>query len=516
VLTAIAPSRVIGRYAIYDEIASGGMATVHFGRLMGAVGFTRTVAIKCLHAHLAKDPEFAKMFLDEARVAARIRHPNVVPTLDVVNTDGQVFLVMEYVQGESLARLQRLARDRHERIPVPVACAIAVGVLQGLHAAHEATDENGDKLGIVHRDVSPQNILVGRDGVAHVLDFGVAKAAGQLQTTRDGQLKGKLGYMPPDQIRGQEVTRATDIYAASVVLWEMLAGERLFAGENEANILERVLYGEIGPPSSRGAKLPEGLDEVVVRGLSPDPRKRFSTAREMARAIEAAVPIAPAADVSEWVESLAGATFDERQRKVTEIESSSDVPAESQLGAALSSVSEAAGTEAQKSAKSSDDSPIASALKSELSSVSVSTDDVFASIGPPPRRRLTGLVAVAAVLGLVAVVVVVARQRATIDVPASTGSVATAPSSPPTSTASTSAVATTTVNAAPSPPPIPSAAVPKSTTTPPRTGAPPKGRAKEIIRDLPGQTQAPKPKPGCNPPYYFDSEGLKQYKVECL
>jgi eukaryotic-like serine/threonine-protein kinase len=277
-----------------------------------------------------------------------------------------------------------------------------------------------------------------------------------------------------------------------------------------------VLYGEIGPPSSRGARLPAGLDEVVVRGLSPDPHKRFSTAREMARAVEAAVPIAPAADVSEWVETLAGATFDERQRKVTEIESSSDVPPESQLGAALSSVSGAPGPQEQTSAKNPDDSSIASALKSELSSVSVSTDDVFASLDPPRRRRHTAFVAVAVVLGLVAVALVVARQKATNDVPAITGSVATAPSSLPASTPSTAPLATTTDRAAPSPAPIPSAAIPKSTTTPPRPATPPKGRSKEIVRDLPAPTQAPKPKPGCSPPYYFDSEGLKQYKVECL
>src|SRR5262245_51026591 len=170
---------VIGRYALHGELASGGMATVHLGRLLGPVGFSRTVAIKRLHAQYAQDPEFVSMFLDEARLAARIRHPNVVPTLDVVATSGELFLVMEYVPGESLSRLARAARDRMERMPPRIVSAIMSGVLHGLHAAHEAKSERGEPLGIVHRDVSPQNVLVGTDGVARVLDFGVAKAAGR-------------------------------------------------------------------------------------------------------------------------------------------------------------------------------------------------------------------------------------------------------------------------------------------------------------------------------------------------
>ena len=153
--------RVVGRYALYNAIAAGGMATVHLGRLLGPVGFSRTVAIKRLHAQFASDPEFVSMFLDEARLAARIRHPNVVPTLDVVATGGELFLVMEYVPGESIARLARTLRENHEALPTRILSAIMAGVLHGLHAAHEAKDERGVPLGIVHRDMSPQNVLVG-------------------------------------------------------------------------------------------------------------------------------------------------------------------------------------------------------------------------------------------------------------------------------------------------------------------------------------------------------------------
>ena len=303
-LTTAAP-RLIGRYLVFGEIASGGMATVHYGRMTGSVGFARTVAVKRLHPQFAKDPEFVTMFLDEARVAGRIRHPNVVPTLDVVATEGEIFLAMEYVQGESLSKLLKMARDKGRPPSPQIVATIIANLLHGLHAAHEAKDEHGRPLGIVHRDVSPQNVLVGADGVARVLDFGVAKAAGRLQTTREGQVKGKLSYMSPEQLNGGSVTRLADIYAAAVVLWETLTQERLFDGDNEAMTLVRVLEGKVDPPSRWVPILPPGTDEVVLRGLAQDPTTRFQTAREFAVAIERTMGLASPAVVGEWVESVA-------------------------------------------------------------------------------------------------------------------------------------------------------------------------------------------------------------------
>src|SRR5271170_1455926 len=163
-----------GRYTIYGKIASGGMASVHFGRQRGGEGFARTVAIKRLHPHLAEDPAFRATLIDEARMAARIHHPNVVPTLDVVTAGGELLVVMEYVRGESLARLLKIERARSRRVPLSIVSAIATGALHGLHAAHEATSDTGAPLDIVHRDVSPQNLLVGVDGLARLIDFGVA------------------------------------------------------------------------------------------------------------------------------------------------------------------------------------------------------------------------------------------------------------------------------------------------------------------------------------------------------
>jgi hypothetical protein len=315
-----AAPRTIGRYALHAEIASGGMATVHIGRLLGPVGFARTVAIKRLHPPLAKDPEFVAMFLDEARLAARIRHPNVVSTLDVVATEGELFVVMEYVPGESLARLLRAVRTAKEMVPLPVAATIMVGVLHGLHAAHEARDERGDPLRIVHRDVSPHNILVGTDGDAHLIDFGIAKARGRMQVTRQGQIKGKLSYMPAEQLMGQGLDHRADIFAASIVLWEALTGQRLFQGIDDGDVYAKVLLGKVDPPSLHAKGLSPAIDAIVLRGLARDRTQRYATAREMALAIEAAIPLAPPSHVGRWVEALVGDALAERTEQIAGIE----------------------------------------------------------------------------------------------------------------------------------------------------------------------------------------------------
>src|SRR5687768_2767748 len=246
------------------------MATVHLGRLLGPVGFSRTVAIKRLHPQFAKDPEFVTMFLDEARLAARVRHPNVVPTLDVVASQGELFLVMEYVQGESFARLLHVTKSTGKRVPRDIVCSVLASVLHGLHAAHEAKSERGEPLGIVHRDVSPQNILVGVDGIARVLDFGIAKAASTTsgESTATGIIKGKVPYLAPEQLEGDPATKLTDVYAASVVLWEVLAGHRLFQGEDDGQTLRKILGMTVEPPSRYNPSVPVAIDEVVLKGLA--------------------------------------------------------------------------------------------------------------------------------------------------------------------------------------------------------------------------------------------------------
>lgn len=319
------PIRVIGRYALYGKLAAGGMAAVHFGRLLGPAGFSRTVAIKRLHAQYAKDPEFVAMFLDEARLAARIQHPNVVATVDVVALDDELFLVMDYVRGESFSRLLRASRKKNIDVPIGIIGAVVAGMLHGLHAAHEAKDEQGRPLSVVHRDVSPQNVLVGVDGVPRVLDFGVAKAAARVQVTRDGQMKGKLAYMAPEQLQAKGVDRRTDIFAAGIVLWEALTGRRLFDAEEASEVLRMILSEDIPPPSAVVPSIPRNIDATVMKALLRDPSKRYQTAREFAIALEEAMHLASPREVGEWVEKVAGETLLHREQALAEIEAVSDV-----------------------------------------------------------------------------------------------------------------------------------------------------------------------------------------------
>lgn len=317
-----APER-LGRYLLFDVIASGGMARVHLGRLEGPVGFSRAVAIKRLHPHLATEREFVAMFMDECKLAARIAHPNVVPVTDVVALPEELFLVMDYVAGESLARLLKSDRPR----PTPaIAAAIAVDMLEGLHAAHEARSEDGRPLGIVHRDVSPQNVIVGTDGLARVLDFGIAWALERVQSTREGQLKGKLKYMAPEQLRGTGVDRKTDVYSVGVVLWEMLTAKTLFDGENEANTFSLVSLGAQQPPSAFAAQVPPALDAAVMKALAIDPARRTTSAREMATELARALSPANRQEIAEWVSGSAKEALGERAVQVREVTNYTDVP----------------------------------------------------------------------------------------------------------------------------------------------------------------------------------------------
>jgi len=324
--------RVVGRYVLFDEIAAGGMATIHIGRLNGEIGFSRPVAIKRLLPQFARDSEFVSMFLEEARLAARIRHPNVVPVLDVVSEGEELFLVMEFIQGETVTRLTRVSRSRARIVPMPIALAIAADMLQGLHAAHEATDEHGQPLQIVHRDISPHNVMVGNDGVARVLDFGIAKASSSSQSTREGEVKGKFAYMSPEQLSSVPVDRRADIFAASIVLWEMLTGGRLFQAPDPAAIVGKVLNSRIAPPSEHAQGIPPQLDALVLKGLARDPKLRFSTAAEMARKLETlGIAIARPTEVGAWVNRIAGDTLKKRARRIAEIESTGSFSASNAL-----------------------------------------------------------------------------------------------------------------------------------------------------------------------------------------
>jgi eukaryotic-like serine/threonine-protein kinase len=487
---------MVGRYVVSTEIASGGMATIHLGRLSGPVGFSRAVAIKRLYPQFAKDPDFVSMFLDEARLAGRIRHPNVVPTLDVVATDAELFIVMEFVLGETLSRLMRKAKLRGEPVPVRIAASIMSGVLQGLHAAHEVKDDRGDSLDIVHRDVSPQNVLVGADGIARVLDFGVAKAGNRLQSTRDGQLKGKINYMAPEQLRGSPVTRQSDVYAAAVVLWELVAGQRLFDGDHDAVVLTRVLAGAPDAPSRHNREVSLGVDAVVMKGLSVDPAQRYATARDMALALERCVRLASPAEVGAWVESLAA---DDLAKRAAQVAAAEHAPAES---------AQALAAEMRASP-----APPAVPVHEQASQSSISIVRP-SSVTVAERGKRRGRGAFVTLLGLAALAAAVAGGFVV------RGRYLAGHASSPTSTAppvslAAPAVPSSVVVPATVPPIAPTASASVATRAPIPPASASAGRAV-----TPRPTSRPvTPKPpsrDCDPPYTWDKDGHKIYKLNCL
>ena len=280
--------RKLGRYEVLAQLAAGGMATVYVARAQGVAGFERLVAIKVLHPHLAHDDEFISMFLDEARLAARIRHPNVVPTLDISDSAGDgFFLVMEYIEGDHFGALLREAAKGGKRLPPGVSLRIVIDALEGLSAAHSLKDGDGHALSIVHRDISPHNIMLGSDGTARITDFGVAKAEVRLSSTRDGQFKGKLSYMAPEQASTGFADQRSDLFSMGIVLWESLTARRLFRADNNGELLNRVLNAPIPPPSDIDPSL-QPLDAVLAKALERDPEQRFQSAAEFVEALETA------------------------------------------------------------------------------------------------------------------------------------------------------------------------------------------------------------------------------------
>ncbi len=282
----------VGRYEVIERIGAGGMANVYLARAVGSMrdarGFERLAAVKVLHPHLADDRGFVDMFLHEARVAANILHPNVVSILDVGMEDGLLYNVMDYVEGDTLAAVQSTATALGKGVPIPIALRIAIDVLSGLHAAHELRDERGEPLNLVHRDVTPQNILIGVDGTARLTDFGVARARGRLVTTSLGMLKGKLSYMPPEQLEATELDRRADVFAMGVTLWETLTLRRLFTGRETYERARQNARAPYRPLSGFLKGVPPVLDEICAKALAHDPADRYPTAAAFADAIEQA------------------------------------------------------------------------------------------------------------------------------------------------------------------------------------------------------------------------------------
>ena len=313
--------RQLGRYEVLTQLASGGMAAVYVARALGVAGFERLVAIKVLHPHLAYEEEFVSMFLDEARLAARIRHPNVVPTLDISDTEGDgFFLVMQYIEGDHFGSLLGHAARGGERIPARATARIVLDALGGLGAAHELTDEFGDPLKLVHRDVSPHNVMVSIDGSAHLTDFGVAKAEKRLSSTRAGQFKGKLAYMAEQASTGFADQRS-DLFSMGIILWEALTGRRLFRAENNAATLTKILHEAIPLPSELWDDL-HAYDDLMAKVLHREADQRYQTADEFAAALEDAAAehegIAKPREVGEVMKRWLGERVADQNTRVRE------------------------------------------------------------------------------------------------------------------------------------------------------------------------------------------------------
>ncbi len=321
----------IGRYRLCFELASGGMASVHLARAEGSPGFQKLVALKRIHPHLAREQEYVDMFLDEARIASSITHPNVCSVFDFGEADGEYFIAMEYLLGESLSRVHRRVMANTEQRTSPLLPArmarIIAQACEGLHAAHELRDASGASLEVVHRDVSAENLVVTYDGTTQIVDFGIAHARQRLHSTDSGQVKGTFPYMAPEQMTAASVDRRVDVWALGAVLWELLTLRRLFLRDTDVNTMYAVLSSEIERPSKHRSDVSPELDEIVLKALCRNPDERWQTAREMGKALRRVLSqqeeLVGPAELADWMSELFpdGETH---KRRLMEIAKTSD------------------------------------------------------------------------------------------------------------------------------------------------------------------------------------------------
>ncbi len=281
-----APPDRLGRYELLRRLGSGGMAEVHLARAAGLEGFQKLVVLKRILPHLSADPEFVRMFLAEARLAAILDHSNVVQVFDIGKEGADYFFTMEYVYGENLQTILRAVRRKGDTLPLELAVALVMGAACGLHYAHDRVGFDGVPLQIVHRDVSPTNVMVTYDGCVKVADFGIAKVTSRTDVTQAGIRKGKVPYMSPEQCRAQPLDRRSDVYALGIVLYECATMGRLFDGENEFGVMNRIVNGDVPPPSTKRQNFPKDLERIIMKALASDRERRYASGGELAADLE--------------------------------------------------------------------------------------------------------------------------------------------------------------------------------------------------------------------------------------
>jgi len=491
----------VGKYRIVMPLGQGGTADVYLAVADGPSGFTKLVVVKVLRKSLASDADFRLMFVSEARLAARLHHPNIVQTNEVIEVDGASVLVMEYLDGQPLSQV--IVRGKQGGFTLAMQLRVLVDALAGLHAAHELADFDGTPLGVVHRDVSPHNLFVTLEGHAKVLDFGIAKLERSLVETEVGTVKGKLRYMAPEQIASDKLDRRADIYAAGVILWEALTGERMWKVSQEGEIRARVLAGDLPMSETVRPDVPPALARICRRALARAPGDRHATARQLADELDAAM-------------TELGLAASHREIGATVAQLFADVRAETKrtIEAKLGRASMATG----------------------LAAVSDTGETRVLRASQPARRRPWGLMGgvAAAVIALLAVVIwrvasvapeagsaspAVSRPRVGALAPPAPAAQAQASltATSPDATAKPDETATSPV-AAPKTMRPPGAAAGKMTAKrlPP---APPPGGGALPAADtaLPPAASPPaQPPPECAHPFFVDKDGIKRFRPECM
>jgi serine/threonine protein kinase len=538
----------LGRYIVLAELGRGGMAEVYLALSRGPSGFSKLVVLKLLRAHLAEDDEFLRMFLAEARLAARLNHPNIVQTYEIGVEGGRNCIVMEYLEGCSLAEID--VATRHKPMPLSLSVRIIADTLAGLHHAHERCDVHGQPLSLVHRDVSPHNICVTYDGQVKVLDFGIAKAADDGARTKTGVFKGKLRYTAPERFRGEESDRRSDVFSVGVMLWQVLVKRPLWSGVTDLALMQQLASRvPIQSPRSIDPEVPAALDAICMKAVAMSPDDRFQTAAEMQDALEEFLAAESLGTTNRGLARFMGELFGQKrqqfQRAVDEqLRAAASVPLDLEFSASAARIRAHGvprlGLEDGTDSLSSLPLPTSSSrMKGSLSAMSPSVNtvdtapSVLSSEAPPApaRRRFTGLMALATISAALSALLLVylrtdrprippseepAPSAAVVSTGGAVGVVSAAPSAsatdqPPEETSS-SDTARTMAKRPPGPAPstgpghVLSARAVRPVPALPETHVQPAAQDVEPARHA----------PDCSSPYFIDDQGIKKVRWECL